>query len=188
VGISCLTKKTEKACMLSVRRVVITAALACLSALPIVTPPASAEVPTHSAPAAVRAADPVPVDTPVYLIENKLNRGVNVKVFLNWDYTLLGTATGDRVIFHRQGDGYTIQQTVSHWSNYDYWQRGANGVFLGTREDVSVFNVVPTKRGLALQGPGGCYVSYATVADYHWLQCYPEGDAFHAWAYFRTEE
>jgi hypothetical protein len=181
--------------MLAVRRTVLAAAMVCLSALSIAAPAAIAETPTTQAPAATRAADPVPVETPVYLVEQTTNRSVGVEVYANWDYLKLSAEgrLADHVTFHREGNGYTIQQGTTHWAGYNYWHISLNHeMYLGEKAGATIFHVQKTDKGLMLwgQNPSGipagqCAVIYGVVTRDRWLYCGTEVNSLQtAWAYF----
>ncbi|MEV4974458.1 hypothetical protein [Streptomyces scopuliridis] len=178
--------------MLSVRRTVVAAALACLSALAITASGANAQAPVDSAPAAVRADDLVPVDTPVRLVDTLENRGINVAAHLNWDYVYLSKKTngGDRqTIFHREGDGYTIQEVEPHWDGYDYWQSTGDGVLLNKKSKATVFTVKNTDRGLQLTAPSGSHPTCTTENADRWLHFYQTiSGTSNRFVYFRIEK
>ncbi|WP_329458015.1 hypothetical protein [Streptomyces sp. NBC_01497] len=168
--------------------------LALLAALPLVAAgPAPAATARHPAPhpaAAVRPVAPVPVGTRVHLIDPAEDSGVHIAVHLNRDYVLLGERRGDRgdrVVFHRRGHGYTIEQTFSHYVHHSWWHAaGANGVRLSKESDATVFAVFPTRYGLLFADEQGRYPAIHHNGT-RWLRTASRLDSRSSWAYFRTE-
>ncbi|MFH9125326.1 hypothetical protein [Streptomyces globisporus] len=100
------------------------------------------------------------MDKPVYLIDHRTNSGVGIEAYSNWDYVRLADVSGklaDRVIFHRQGNGFIIEHTTGHWDGYRYWHSDGTGVKLNDRAHASVFRVGyergHEKEGLVIVGP-----------------------------------
>ncbi|MFJ8649017.1 hypothetical protein ACIRNI_23210 [Streptomyces sp. NPDC093546] len=177
--------------MFAFRRTVVAAVLASVGIVSLAAPGAQADPANTPAVAAARAAAAVPVDTPVHLIENASNRGVTIEVYANWDYALLTNDSGSKgtkVIFRQQGDGYTIESTSGHWGGYTYWSGVGNGVRLDTRENATVFQVVPSSRGFLIADKHKNYATYPSGGK-GWLQLFNTVlPNFREFAYFRVEQ
>ncbi|BCM65353.1 MULTISPECIES: hypothetical protein [Streptomyces] len=177
--------------MRALRRALVTAVVTSLSILSLAAVDATAAQPSRPAAASARAAAPVPVDTPVHLVESATDRGVGYEVYAGWDYVLLANDSGNpgtRVVFHPQGDGYTIESTSGNWGGYTYWHVVGNGIRLDTRENATVFQVVAGGRGLLLKDAYGNYATYP-IGGKGWLQMYASVlPNFRDFGYFRVQQ
>ncbi|NED11858.1 hypothetical protein [Streptomyces sp. SID9124] len=134
----------------------------------------------------------IPVDTPVYLIENATNRGTTFEAYANCDFALLTNDKGARgtpVIFHPEKGGYTIRSTSANWDAHSYWQMHVTGVKLVQGDVASLFHIHPEDRGFRIGTSGGGCIYYPAKGGKGWFKV--AGGVlpnFQEFAYFRTEK